>query len=115
MLLKEIWDYAVANFETIAQFQTSIHAVSQAIQSEFEKQVYSYKANLEQSSLDNLLVKPFPGKGEQQEAELLKLLGKESVSFSKTFVDTLENMINGMIRKEMLERKPDTLKITFED
>jgi uncharacterized protein YajQ (UPF0234 family) len=88
-----------------------IEAVSKATEVNITKRVIDFKESLKAKKFGELEVKALEGRGDKLEQKIIELLKDESLKVVDEIATRFPQVIQACIQKEMMERKPNSLKI----
>ena len=92
-----------------------LESANQALELEIMTRVGEFKKQLEGEILASWGVKPLKGKGEEIEQEIFEILQGEKIQMVAELLANLPRILDTFILDEMIQRKPETLKVNFPD
>lgn len=112
-LVKNLYQLLVENCANAQDLKTRCEIVNEMINSEGAKQLEEYKRKIGDMQFSYLNLKAQDGKGKEVEQKIIDFLVDEKISTAQTILQTWIVSVDAFMRKEMLERKADSLKIEF--
>jgi len=91
--------------------KTRVEAVYHALELEKAKKLNAFQDEIKSQALGQWDVKPLVGKGVEIEQKILDILVDEKMETVAKLLSEYPMIIDGFIRKEMLARKPESLKM----
>lgn len=101
--------------ENAQDMRTRVEVIHDQINHEGERLLQEYKSSLAKQSLASLNLKATDGKGKEIEEKLLQFFADERIEVAQTLMQNWFMIHEAYCRKDLLERKPETLKIHFKD
>jgi hypothetical protein len=107
----QILQLLLAECENVMELSRRIEAVSKATEVNITKRVIDFKESLKAKKFGELEVKALEGRGDKLEQKIIELLKDESLKVVDEIATRFPQVIQACIQKEMMERKPNSLKI----
>ena len=111
----ELYPMLVEKCSSIHDMKRRLQSAEQALQNEIMVRVGEFKKELEKEIVGSWGIKPFKGKGIEIEQEIFDILAGESIQTVSELLANLPRILDTFILDEMIQRKPETLKVKFPD
>jgi hypothetical protein len=104
-----IYPILLEDCKSVHDMRRRLQCVVQAIDYEIANKV----SELKKQTLGTWGIKAMEGKGDRVEQDILNVLENETLESAHDILNLLPKFIETFIDKEMSERSPDSLKVTF--
>ncbi len=112
-LIKQLYQLLVENCANAQDLKTRVEVVNEMINNKGAKLLQDYKDNLGQMKFGDLNLEAQDGKGKEVEQKVMDFFKDETVQVAQTLLQTWIISMDAFMRKDMLERPADSLKIEF--
>lgn len=112
-LMRHLYVLLVSGCDSAQDMKTRTEVVFHQMDAEGAKKMEAFKKGLGEEVLGTWGLKPQEGKGSKVEEQILDLLSNETVQVAQTILQAWQITHDAFVRKDMLERKPNELKIEF--
>lgn len=112
-LIKSLYQILLKNCANAQDLKTRVEIVNNQINGVGAKLVKDFQDNLGKQAFSTLGLKAQDGKGSEVEQMIIDLLANEKIEVAQTLLQTWIVTMDAFMRKDMLERSADSLKIEF--
>jgi len=112
-LIRNLRELLMAHCDNAQDLYTRVDIVIKQIDERGAKRLQDYKDSMGKERFGDWNLKAQDGKGKEVEQMIIDLFKEETVTVAETIMDSWKHIHDAFVRKELLERKPETLKIEF--
>lgn len=114
-MLKEFSKHLVTNCENAQDLYTRVDIVVKQIDQRGAQRLEDYKRSMGEERFGDWELTAQEGRGRNVEQMVIDFFEHETVAVAETLMDTWKRIHDASVRKELLERKPDTLNFGFKN
>jgi dGTP triphosphohydrolase len=111
----QLYPMLVKECSSVHDVKRRLESASQALQNEMMVRVGELKKLMGNEILSKWAIKPLKGKGEEIEQKIFDILKNEKIEIVDELLSHLPRILDTFILQELSERKPETLRVKFND
>lgn len=114
-ILRAFRELLYSSCENAQDLKTRAEVVDKMIDAKGEELLKAYKQTLAKDKFSVLNLKAQDGKGKEIEQKIIDFFADETLEVAQTLIQNWLMIHDAFVRKELLERKADSLDIHFKD